>query len=468
MTLTLKDVLLTLLVVLTIAVYRWVCVPRHLRHIPRVPILPLLGSYLSGEVEERRVKRILLPFAHKANTDVVLVFTLGEWMVHILDTKIGKQVMDNKAVRKQEQNADMLLWRLTGRQNVFTTEGDIWRRHSRIIHDAIHRTAPMEQFSALARKTLSKMGRGGLIRWSDYTHRFTLDVVGTTVMGYDFEALDNPVVKRYQEVMAAISTPAYIFLPALERWIPRRRIRDMVDSLVEDFRLLLKRKRESPGNDVITYMFDNPDMSEAEFRDNVVVIFMAGHDTTAGALSTVVCFLGQNLAVQEKAREEVLRVMGRDEPQFEHFARMPYLNAVIRESMRVNPSSNVTMPRIADIPVQAGAYLLPPRTPMVLSMCAIHHRNTLWEDPSVFRPERFLGSDIDQDSNWVPFGLGPRQCPARNFSLFEQRVMVSMLLREFRWKLPRESIHRDHIRNSFSSFALNLPYNVDIEFEPLY
>ena len=80
--------LLALLIILAIHVYRRVCVPRHLRHIPKVPLLPLLFSYISGEVEERRIRRVILPFAQKVNTDVVLVFTLGEWMVHILDAKV--------------------------------------------------------------------------------------------------------------------------------------------------------------------------------------------------------------------------------------------------------------------------------------------------------------------------------------------------------------------------------------------
>lgn len=188
--------------------------------------------------------------------------------------------MENRAVRKQEPPPEMLLWRLTGRQNVFTAAGEMWKRHSKIIHDALYRTTPIEQFANLARKTFAKMGDGGRIRWSDYTHQFTLDAVGTTVIGYDFEALDKPdgpFVKMYHDVMAAISNPPYIFLPSLERWLPRDEVRKMVDAFVEEFRLLLSTKREEPGNDMITYMFENPDMTETEYRDNVIVTFMGGH-----------------------------------------------------------------------------------------------------------------------------------------------------------------------------------------------
>ncbi|EIW58355.1 cytochrome P450 [Trametes versicolor FP-101664 SS1] len=450
-----------------VAVYRWVRVPAHLRHLPKVPVMPLLLSYLSGEVEERRVKRIIIPFAQKAGTDVVLVFCLGEWVVHIVEANAAKRIMEQRGLRKQELPAEMLLWRLTGRQNVFTAEGEMWKRHAKIMHEALHRTIPIEQFAALSRKTFALIGDGGRVQWNDYTHRFSLDAVGTTVIGYDFEALDKPhgaFVERYHEVMAAISSPAYIFLPALERWMPRPAIRDMVDSLVEEFRVLLQKKRDHPGPDMITYMLENPEMSETELRDNIIVTFMGGHDTTAGSLSTIVFLLGQYQDVQARLRAEVASIMGSDEPRLEHFSRMPYLNAVIRESMRFNNPSNVLIPRLSDDPLQVGAHVIPPDTPFIINMCAILHNSTSWADPDAFDPDRFLNSDKSTaDASWIPFGLGPRQCPARAFSLYEQKVLVSMLLREYRWWIPKDTVHHDYIKNAFSPFALSLPYDVDID-----
>lgn len=145
---------------------------------------------------------------------------------------------------------------------------------------------------------------------------------------------------------------------------------------------------------------------------------------------------------------------------------MPYLNAVIREALRLNNPSNVTIPRIADVPLHAGDYTIPPKTPFVLNMCAVLHNSKLWPDPDQYNPERFVESS--EETNWVPFGVGPRQCPARMFSLYEQRVLISMLLREYRWTVPRDSIHvGGNIKNAFSPFALSLPYDIDIDFEPL-
>ena len=189
-------------------------------------------------------------------------------------------MLENPSVRKQPQASDMLLWRLIGRNNVFMSDGEMWKRQSRIMRDALRQTTPIHVFTTLARTTISLIGDGGRLTWSDFTHRYTLDAVGETVIGYDFQALTKPegsFVQRYHEVMSAIASPAYVVLPSLERWIPRYGVRKMVDSFVEDFCSLVQEKRNHPGNDVLTYMFQEPEMTEAEFRDNSIVTFIGGH-----------------------------------------------------------------------------------------------------------------------------------------------------------------------------------------------
>lgn len=168
-------------------------------------------------------------------------------------------------------------------------------------------------------------------------------------------------------------------------------------------------------------------------------------------------------------RDEVLSVVGRQEElTMEHFARMPYLRAVIWESMRYNNPSNVTISRVSDTPLQAGKLVIPPNTSVTLNLCAALHNKLIWDEPSSFNPDRFMkGRHQVDETNWIAFGLGPRQCPARNFSLYEQRVLAVMLLREYRWRIPDDSIHLKGIANAFSPFAVNAPYNMDIIFEKL-
>ncbi|TBU22528.1 cytochrome P450 [Dichomitus squalens] len=466
----LLSVVLFVLTAACFRLYQALRPPPHLQHIPSVPIIPLLFSYLSGEVEAQRVKRLVLPFARRIGTDVVLVFCLGDWMVQILEPKVARQMLENPHAYKKRQSKDMLLWRLIGNDNIFMSNGEMAKRHLRITRDALYKTSPQNIFVDLARTTISLIENGGRIRWDDYAIRYTLDAFGLAVVGYNFDALRNPdgsFVRKYHHVMTAIANPLYVVFPILERWLPRRAVRGLVDAFVSDLCQILEEKRKTPGDDVITYMFQDPNMTEIEYRDNCIVMFVAGHDTTAGAIASIVYYLARNLDIQEKVREEVFEVLGGDDPHPNHFNRTPYLNAALKEAMRCNTPSNTTLPRVADIPLQIGGYLVPPGTSIALNICAAHYNDSVWDDPYRFNPERFLEPSQGEGGGWSTFSMGPRSCVARNFSLLEQRVLVSMLLREFRWTLPKGSIHQDYIKNGFSAFALSIPENLELDFEPI-
>lgn len=158
----------------------------------------------------------------------------------------------------------------------------------------------------------------------------------------------------------------------------------------------------------------------------------------------------------------------KEEPTIAHFAHMSFLSAVIRESIRMNVPTNVTIPRLADTPLEAGPYTVPPNTPIVLNMCAIMRNPRKWDKSDRFDPDRFMGDNQEgSEGKWVPFGYGPHQCPARNFALYEQRTLTAMLLREYAWEVPHDSIHRERIKNAFSPFSLSLPYDVDIVFRKI-
>ncbi|KAH8110287.1 cytochrome P450 [Phellopilus nigrolimitatus] len=446
-------------------------VPTELKHLPCVPVWPLLRSYASGETEELRIKRLFLPCAEKHGAGLVLVWTFGTWMVHCVDYKLGKALMENRLFTKQPPPEHMLFWRFTGRANIFFIEGDKWRTQGRAVRTALARAAPVRHFAALADVLFAQLGAGGRVCWSDYAHRYSLDAIGATVLGHDFAALADPrspFVEHYREVMHSIANPLYMFLPFLETWLPRKRVIAELDGLVEEFRKLLQVKKNTPGDDLISYMLEEPDMTDQEHRDNVIVLFMAGHDTTAGALSTLVYCFAKYPEIQRKAREEVLTFLGTDAPTQESLLRLPYLQACIRESMRYNNPSTTNIPRVSTEPIRAGGLLIPPGTPVMLNMYGIMHNAAEWPDADTFEPTRFLrdgvGGAEDVPVGWAPFGLGPRQCPARSFSMYEQRTLMAMLLREYEWVLPADSSHVDGIRNAFSAFALNLPEDLDIIF----
>lgn len=421
----------------------------------------------------------------------------------------------------------MLLWRFVGYSNIILSNGDAWKRHSRIVKAALNRNVPLEGFASLARKLFTVMGDGGRKHWDDLTMRFTLDAVGTTALGHDFNAIqdhNSPFVQQYNHVMESIANPAYLVFPTLEKILPRVKTIEAIDKLVNAFQGLLQKKKEDKGNDMLTYMLEEPGMSDTEYRDNMVVFFIAGHDTTAGAMASLTYYLALYPEVQKRAREEVLAAMKNNstgEPTMAELREMPYVqgklfylpslfqpeltqnihSACIRESLRINTPITYMVPRSSPDAVTlvsggtregvAGkAYSLPPNASIILNITSIHYNEHYWPDSRTFKPERFMGmgdareKEIDA-SMWLPFALGARQCPARlapsrswcattllmtncfhrNFAMYELRVLASMLLREWEWTLPADSPHRNGIKNGFSPFALSLPKDLYMDFQ---
>lgn len=276
-------------------------VPAELRHLPRVPILPLLWSYLSGEEENKRLRKLILPFANAKKEEVVLVWALGRWMVHILDQKVLISFYVNRSVLilllpslqvgsavfadlnkfpKEDPPDDLLLWQLIGRSNILLSNGDQWRKHSRLIRTAINQTIPVSQFVSLARRLISVIGdRQYISRFDDLSQRFALDAVGTTAFGYDFDAIahESEFALTYNGIMHGIANPLYLVLPALERILPRRKLKKRMEQLSENFQSILTEKRENPGPDMLTFMLRDVNMTDRELRDNMLLLFIAGH-----------------------------------------------------------------------------------------------------------------------------------------------------------------------------------------------
>lgn len=404
---------------------------------------------------------------------VVLVWTLGRWMVHVLDVKLARAMLDNmQNFPKELPPDDMLLWRLIGRMNMIQANGDAWKKHSRIVRAALLNNLPVEMFAALSHKVFALIGKGGLKRWDDIAQRVALDAVGASVLGHDFDAItqESDFVLEYNSIMHEIANPVYLVMPVLERIFPRRRIIRRIENLVDDFDKLLERKRLDPGEDIMTFLLREPNMTHTELRNNMVLLFMAGHDTSAGGLSSLVYFLARHPDMQERARKEVLETLGpQGEPTVGRLQKLTFVNACVREALRINTPISYILPRCSETSVQLGKYLIPAGTSLNVNVYVIHHHGGYFKDPFTFAPDRFLdqGKSDASDDAWVPFGTGPRQCPARNFAIYEQRCLIAMLLREYRWTLPDDSIHKDGLHNAFSPFALTLPHDLEVVFTKL-
>ncbi|KAF7723243.1 cytochrome P450-dit2 [Apophysomyces ossiformis] len=360
---------------------------------------------------------------------------------------------------------------------------------------------PVELFGTLAQTLFKTMDRtGSTVDVPDLMERWTLDAIGKAGFGFDFHALEEPNnkwVMMYNSIMAGHEDRFYDYLPFLEQrflWLfpGRRKLHQklteflaMLDDIIVHKREALEKRIPNPHlqeneKDLLTLMIESElngegAMSNEELKSNLCVFFVAGHDTTANALSFAIYYLAANQDVQRKAREEVTRILG-DEPvdvlpTVEQIKNMDYLNMVIKETLRLNSPAGEIFPRVVTQDTELAGTLLPKDTWVLLDIYNLHRNSRLWQNPDKFDPERFApGNEAERKAGsgmyWIPFSSGARQCIGMNFSLAEQRVLLSMLLRKFTWTLPENSIHADELLST--NRPLQGPFDLEITFKKRY
>ncbi|GJJ12828.1 hypothetical protein Clacol_007073 [Clathrus columnatus] len=335
-------------------------VPSNLAHIPRVSILSLLWSYISKEPESERIQRLFLPLANESGHPIILVWTFGLWIIHVLDFKASDQnsmsfffptiPIDRKTALRDRRWVRQLppqdlIWRLVGRSNLAFTIGETWRKHSKAVTTAFQGPPPIESIVRSSKELFTVLGEGGTFKWNDLTLRVTLDILGDAILGHQFKAVLQP------------HSPF--------KYFPRRDVIAKVEDLRARFGQLIREKEKKKGADVISRMLECEDLTIDDVLDNVSVLFVAGHDTAAGALSSLVYYLAKYPTYQNQARDEAKKVIqNSDTLDQEMLTKMPFGLACIQETMRMNNSSNSTLPREADTPMILGEYHIPPKTMM--------------------------------------------------------------------------------------------------------
>ncbi|XP_058179328.1 geraniol 8-hydroxylase-like [Rhododendron vialii] len=168
-------------------------------------------------------------------------------------------------------------------------------------------------------------------------------------------------------------------------------------------------------------------------------LFVAGTDTTSNTLEWAMAELLHNPTILSKAREEMDQIIGKGRPVEEvDLARLPYLHAIIKETFRLHPPTPLLLPRKAEEDVDLCGFRVPKGAQVLVNAWAIGRDPRTWDNPKLFWPERFLGSDVDvkgQDFELIPFGAGRRICPAVGLASRMLQLMLASLVHSFEWKL---------------------------------
>jgi cytochrome P450 len=281
--------------------------------------------------------------------------------------------------------------------------------------------------------------------------RITLRVIAQAVLGLSPGASLDDFEQRVRRMLAFTRTrhtliwvklvPARLLNGA--RWLPYfRQMRALDDAIFNHVATMRSRPRDERGTSVLADMLNAADeegsaMSDHEIRDALVTILIAGHDTTALALAWTLEQIASRPDVAKRIDTELQSATGGASPRADQLDALVYLDATIRESLRMRTILPFVV-RLTKRPFVAGGREYP--AGILLCPCnhLVHRRDDLYPDPDTFRPERFIERRFG-GHEWFPFGGGNRTCLGAGFALYEMKVVLATLLGRLLLSRPQAS-----------------------------
>lgn len=340
-------------------------------------------------------------------------------------------------------------------QGLLTSEGDFWRRQRKLSQPAFHRdklsgfvdtmarfTADMlERWKRELEPSATEPGRGSFDAHAQMM-RLTFRIVGQTLLSTDFDgeakavgdALNVALVwaNRYAEALVRI--PPWVPTPSNLRFgQAKKKLEDLVMGVIDD-----RRRGRSSGDDLLDMLMAARDeqtgegMDDRQLKDELLTLVLAGHETTANALTFTLYLLSRHPEVRRRVEEEVARVLEDRTPKLEDLKKLEYTKLVVEESMRLYPPAWVFEREALEDDIVAGAKI-PKGATVGISPFMLHRNPALWPNPEGFDPERMNKPRGKHD--YLPFGAGPRFCIGNSFAMMEMLVLLPMMLRAYELRL---------------------------------
>jgi len=277
--------------------------------------------------------------------------------------------------------------------------------------------------------------------------RLTLAIVGKTLLDADVESDAGDVGQAMSVVMELFETLTLPFfellqklpLPQLRRFDnAKRKLDRIIYRLIED-----RRRRGIDRGDLLSMLLlahdeegDGGQMSDEQLRDEAMTIFLAGHETTANALTWTWYLLSQHKDIEDKLHSELDEVLGTVPPTFADVARLPYTEKVLAESMRLYPPA-WAIGRLTTVNCEIGGYPVARRSLVVMSQYVMHRDGRYYRDPLLFDPERWTiaARESRPQVSYFPFGGGPRRCIGEGFAWMEGILLIATLAQQWQMRL---------------------------------
>ncbi|MCF8465607.1 MAG: cytochrome P450 [Flavobacteriales bacterium] len=382
-----------------------------------------------------------------------LVIREFEYVVLVTDPDMVKHIMVDNNRNYVKSYAYRVLKVLLG-EGLLTSEGDFWRKQRRLLQPGFHRDrlATFVQIMTQAGQELvdkwSALPKGTEVDVSTSMMEMTLNIVCRAMFSSDVRDAMEVVNREFdlanENLINRVTNPF-----PLPYWLPAPSVKrekegyNAIKNVVAD---IIEKRRSSKEkyDDLLAMLMEVEDadtgekMSNKQIQDEVITIFLAGHETTAVALTWMMHCLEENPEVEEKLAEEEKRVLNGGTPVLDDLRELEYTRMVIDETLRLYPPAWI-IGRHTLAEDQLGEYRIPNNTNCLIPVYYIHRDPKNWDEPLKFIPERFNkeNSKGRHKFAYFPFGGGPRLCIGNNFALMEMQLIAPMLVRAFKLRKPK-------------------------------
>lgn len=332
-------------------------------------------------------------------------------------------------------------------ESLFIAEGVHWRWQRRAAapvfsHRNMMNLAPIMTRAAESACTRIAAQKSHAVNLYAEMVRTTFDVTADVTFSGQGNMESQNVNRAIDAYIAETGKVSLFDVLGLPDWIPRPG-RMMSGAALREMKQIASQSieaRQQAGQGDIPDLLDlllageDPEtkrsMNTSELRDNLLTFIVAGHETTALALSWALYLCAFDQEVQERARAEAQSVLN-GAAVGDDVAKLPFIRAIIDETLRLYPPAAIVSRTAQAADTLCGRQILPGDTVMI-PIYALHRHEALWEDPDAFNPDRFLGAKPDRYA-YLPFGDGPRICIGASFALQEAVLVLATLLTRFRF-----------------------------------
>jgi cytochrome P450 len=359
----------------------------------------------------------------------------------------GHEVFQRKSPQHRHALAPLL------GDGLFVSDGALWKERRRVVAPVTHATRLPELAPAIT-EAATEMARAWAVR--DATQpldvlaqmgHLTAEIICRTIFGRALGAqAARDVVAAFAEYQARIGQTDLWSLIGLPDWVPRpagfraraaaRRIHAVVDGLIAD---ILKGGREEAS--LIRAMAEahvpgtGAPMDARAFRNEAIVLFMAGHETTANTLAWALFILSQDPPSAARLRAELAAVLGGRPATLADLPALPFTRAVIEETLRLYPPVPI-LTREAAADTDALGRQIHKGDIVIVAPWLLHRNPKLWDQPDAFLPDRFApGAPRPSRHAYIPFSVGPRVCTGQHLGLAEAVICLATLFQGFDFAL---------------------------------